>query len=141
MTDTGFDDPRRPLKRALRFGVIALGVVLLLSLAIWGGKYGLPGIWAALLGSAIGGTFVLTTAFLVLATAKTDPQTTQAVVLGSWLLKLVVFLVLMWVLRPLTFYNHTAMAVTTLVALIVLLGCETWGVITSRVTYVQPEER
>ncbi|RSZ66164.1 hypothetical protein EAH68_01025 [Corynebacterium hylobatis] len=131
-----FDDPRRPLLRAVRFGTIALVVITIISLAIWGGVRELPGIWGVLIGAAIGGGFVLLTAASVLFTSSTNPATTGAVVLGSWLLKVVVLLVVLFLIRDLTFYDRTALLVTTVVALIIVLATEVWGVITARVTYV-----
>lgn len=131
-----FDDPRRPLLRAVRFGSIALVVITIISLAIWGGLRDLSGIWGVLIGAAIGGGFVLLTAVSVLFTSSTNPATTGAVVLGGWLLKIVVLLIVLFLIRDLTFYDRTAMFVTTVVALIVVLATEVWGVITARVTYV-----
>ncbi|QGU04360.1 hypothetical protein [Corynebacterium comes] len=131
-----FDDPRRPLLRAVRFGTIALVIITIVSLAIWGGMRDLPGIWGVLLGAAIGGGFVLLTAASVLFTSSTNPATTGAVVLGSWLLKIVVLIIVLVIIRDLTFYDRTALAVTTVLALIVVLATEVWGVITARVTYV-----
>ncbi|AKK02884.1 hypothetical protein CEPID_05075 [Corynebacterium epidermidicanis] len=135
-SEVDFDDHRRPLMRAIRFGSIALLVVTLVSLVGWGYLRELPGIWGVLIGAAIGGGFVLLTAMSVLMTASTTPATTGAVVLGGWLLKIVVLLIAMYVLAGQTFYDRMAFFVTVVLALIVVLGTEVWGVITSRVTYV-----
>lgn len=131
-----YDDPRRPLLRAVRFGSIALAILTVISLAVWGGMRDLPGIWGVLIGAAIGGGFVLMTAASVLFTSSTNPATTGAVVLGSWLLKIVVLIIVLVLIRDLTFYDRTALLVTTVLALIVVLATEVWGVITARVTYV-----
>ena len=131
-----YDDPRRPLLRAVRFGTIALVVITIISLAVWGGMRDLPGIWGVLIGAAIGGGFVLLTAASVLFTSSTNPSTTGAVVLGSWLLKIVVLIIVLAVIRDLTFYDRTALLVTTVLALVVVLATEVGGVITARVTYV-----
>ena len=106
-----FDDHRRPLQRAIRFGSLALLTVSVVSLSIWGS---------------------------VLVTANTTPSTTGAVVLGSWLLKIVVLLGGLMVIRGMTFYDRWAFVVTTTLVLIAVLSVEVWSVITSRVTYVQP---
>lgn len=138
--DTGseseFDDPRRPLTRAVRLGAIALVVITTASLAIWGGIAGLPGIWGVLIGAAIGGGFVLLTALSVLVTSGSTPSTTMAVVLGGWLIKIVVLILVLLLIRDLDFYHTMAMFVTVVLALLVVLGTEVWGVITSKVTYV-----
>lgn len=131
-----YDDPRRPLLRALRFGTIALAVITIASLVIWGATRDLPGIWGVLLGAAIGGGFVLLTAVSVLLTSGTDAATTGLVVLGGWLLKIIVLLVVLFLLRGMDFYDPLALLVTTVVALLVVLATEVWGVVTARVTYI-----
>ncbi|MCZ9293996.1 hypothetical protein [Corynebacterium meitnerae] len=131
-----FDDPQAPLKRALKLGGWALVVLTIVSLAVWGGMRDLPGIWGVLIGAAIGGGFVLLTVVSVLATSNTSPSTTMAVVLGSWTLKLVVLIAVLFVLRGMDFYDTAALGVTVILALIVVLGSEVWGIMTTRATYV-----
>ncbi len=131
-----FDDHRRPLLRAVKFGSIALIVITLISLAVWGGLRDLPGIWGVLIGAALGGGFVLLTALSVLITSNTDAATTGAIVLGSWLLKIVVLIAVMAIIKNMEFYDTMALFVTVVLALIVVLAVEVWGVITARVTYV-----
>lgn len=135
-TTSEYDDPRRPLLRAVRFGAIALVIITIGSLAVWGGVRDLPGIWGVLIGAAIGGGFVLLTAVSVLFTSSTNPATTGAVVLGGWLLKIVVLILVLALIRDMMFYDRMALLVTTVLALIAVLATEVWGVITARVTYV-----
>lgn len=133
---SSFDDPRVPLQRALRFGSIALAIITVVSLAVWGGMRELPGIWGVLIGAAIGGGFVLITAASVLITSKSTPSTTMAVVLGGWLLKVVLLIVVLMIIQGMDFYDTMALFVTVVLALVVVLGTEVWGIITARVTYV-----
>lgn len=141
VTTSLYDDHRRPLQRALKLGLIALLVVTVISLATWGALRDLPGLWGALLGAGIGGSFMLLTVISVLATSRTSPSTTAAVVLGSWLLKIVVFLAIYIGIRDLYFYDHVALFVTVVAALICVLASEMWGIITTNVTYVVPEQQ
>ncbi|MEX3514351.1 MULTISPECIES: hypothetical protein [unclassified Corynebacterium] len=122
--------------RAVRFGSMALVVVTVLSLVGWGWAKDLPGIWGVLLGAAIGGGFVLLTALSVLVTANSSPSTTMAVVLGGWLVKVVLLIIVLLAVRGMDFYDNVALFVTVIFALIIVLGTEVWGIITSRVTYV-----
>lgn len=131
-----FDDHRRPMVRAVRFGSMALAVVTVLSLVGWGWAKDLPGIWGVLLGAAIGGGFVLLTALSVLVTANSSPSTTMAVVLGGWLVKVVLLIIVLLAIRGMDFYDNVALFMTVILALIIVLGTEVWGIITSRVTYV-----
>ncbi|WIM68631.1 hypothetical protein QP027_04365 [Corynebacterium breve] len=131
-----YEDPKRPLLRALKLGAWALVILTVASLALWGGLRDLPGIWGVLIGAAIGGGFVLFTVISVLLTANTTPATTLAVVLGGWLVKILVLILILAWLRDMDFYDQAALGVTTIVALIVVLATEVWGAITTRVTYV-----
>lgn len=131
-----FDDPVLPLKRALRFGSIALVAITIISLAVWGGMRGMPGIWGVLVGAGIGGGFVLLTVLSVLAASKTSPTNTIIVVMGSWLIKLLVLIVILAVIRDMDFYDKMALFVTVVLALIATLGTEAWGVVSARVSYV-----
>lgn len=123
--------------RALKYGWISLIVATIASLAAWGGMRDLPGIWGVLLGASIGGGFMLMTVLSVLAASNTTAATTGAVVLGSWLLKIIVLLIVLFVLRGQDFYDRLAFVVTVALALVVVLASEVWGVITTKVTYVQ----
>ena len=131
-----FDDHRRPLQRAVKLGTITLIVLTVISLAIWGGLRDLPGIWGVLIGAAIGGRFVILTALSVLITSNTDAATTGAIVLGSWLLKIVVLIIVLVMIRDMQFYDTVALFVTVILALVVVLTMEVWAVMTSRVTYI-----
>ncbi|HCT13331.1 MAG TPA: hypothetical protein DIW82_00650 [Corynebacterium nuruki] len=134
--DGDITDHRRPLLRAARLGGIGIAVLTVISLAVWGGSRELPGIWGVLIGAAIGGGFVLATVGIVLLTSNTTPQTTMIVVLGSWLLKFIVVLVILLLIKDMDFYDHTAMAVTVILALVVGLATESVGVLRTTTTYV-----
>ena len=58
-TDTDFEDQRRPLVRAVKFGALALAALTVISLVVWGLVGGAPGLWGVVIGAAIGGGFVL----------------------------------------------------------------------------------
>lgn len=89
-----------------------------------------------LIGAAMAGGFLLVTVVSMLFTASTTPTTTGAVVLGTWLMKVIVVFLVLVLIRDLEFYSHVAFFVTLLMTLIVVLVAEAYGVITSRVTYL-----
>lgn len=126
------------LRRAVAFGAGALLVLMALSAALWWAVDGTPGLWGALLGAALGGVFVLLTAIVVIATARTSPQVTGAVLLGTWLLKLIVAIGVVAALKPLDFYSRRAFALTIVVAMVVVLASETVAVLRTRAPYVEP---
>lgn len=130
------DDHTWPLKRALRISAVALAIIGIASLAIWGWLRDLPGIWGALIGLAIGGSFMIITVVVTLLTANSNPATTMAVMLGSWLAKIAVVLVIILSIKQMDFYDTTALAVTVLISMVVLLVAETWSVTKAQNVYV-----
>lgn len=126
------------LRKAVRLGVVALLGLAVISAVVWTLVDGTPGLWGALMGAAIGGAFVLTTAVVVIATARSAPQTTAAVLLGTWLIKLLVAIVVVAVLDRFDFYSRPAFAVTIILALVVVLAGETWAILKTRTPYVEP---
>lgn len=126
------------LRKALVRGAVALVVLMMLSAGLWAALDGTPGLWGALLGAAIGGVFVLLTAVVVVATARTSPTVTGAVLLGTWLLKLIVAIGLVAALKPLDFYSKRAFALTIVVAMVVVLVTETLAIIRHPAPSVEP---
>lgn len=148
MTDAPAPDDRpaesphtAALRKAVRLGVLALAVLAVVSAIVWALADGMSGLWGALMGAGIGGAFVLTTAIVVVATAHSAPQTTAAVLLGTWLLKLVVAMGVVAALDRFDFYSRPAFAVTIIAALVVVLAGETWAILKSRAPYVEPTVR
>ncbi|MEV0360440.1 hypothetical protein AB0H71_30730 [Nocardia sp. NPDC050697] len=126
------------MRAALRYGVIGLGVLLVASVALATALAGTAGLWGALLGSAIGGGFILATAAMVLFTGKLAPSTAQLVILASWAGKLLLALVVIGVLRRFDFFDPVALFLTVVAALLIVLGAETYGVLSQKVPYVDP---
>ncbi|WP_227998800.1 hypothetical protein [Nocardia australiensis] len=133
---TPIPGPDAPLKAALRYGVIGLIVLVVLSVAIASAAAGVPGLWGALIGAAIGGGFILTTAAVVLFGAKLPPSTAGLVMLVSWVGKLLVALVVVAVLQRFDFYDRMALFLTVVGALLIVLGAETYGILRQKVPYV-----
>ncbi|WP_433624121.1 hypothetical protein [Nocardia sp. CA-120079] len=128
--------PDAPLKAALRYGVIGLAVLVVVSVAIASAVAGLSGLWGALLGAAIGGGFILTTAAVVLFGAKLPASTAGLVMLVSWVGKLLVAMIVIAVLQRFDFYDRMALFLTVVGSLLIVLGAETYGVLRQKVPYV-----
>ncbi|WP_405179851.1 hypothetical protein OG225_40140 [Nocardia sp. NBC_01377] len=135
-TPTPVPGPDAPLRAALRYGLIGLAVLIVLSVAIATATAGVEGLWGALLGAAIGGGFILTTAAVILFGAKLPPSTAGLVMLVSWVGKVLVVLIVAGVLNNFDFYNRTALFLTVIGALLIVLGAETYGVLRQKVPYV-----
>lgn len=128
------------LRVAVRLGGLALVALAVVSAVVWTLVDGMPGLWGALMGAALGGAFVLITAIVVIATAGAAPQTTAAVLLGTWLLKLIVAIGVVAVIDRFDFYSRPAFAVTIIAALVVVLAAETWGILKTKTPYIEPEQ-
>ncbi|PXX66267.1 hypothetical protein DFR70_10312 [Nocardia tenerifensis] len=135
-TPTPVQGPDAPLKAALRYGLIGLGVLVVLSVAIGAAAAGTAGLWGALIGSAIGGGFILTTAAVVLFGAKLPPSTAGMVMLASWVGKMLVALLVIAILNQFEFYDRMVLFLTVIGALVIVLGAETYGVVRQKVPYV-----
>ncbi|MFI9506663.1 hypothetical protein [Nocardia sp. NPDC052566] len=128
--------PDAPLRSALRYGLIGLAVLVVLAVAIGSAVSGLSGLWGALIGAAIGGGFILTTAAVVLFGAKLPPTTAGLVMLVSWVGKMLVALIVIAVLNRFDFYDRVVLFLTVVGALLIVLGAETYGVLRQKVPYV-----
>lgn len=133
-------DPTAALRRGLRYGLLGLLVLAVCGVIIASLVAGVAGLWGALIGAAVGGGFILCTMLAVLLTAKLPAVTAGAVLLGSWLLKMILAIVVLAVLDPLDFYNKQAMVIVIVLSLVIVLGAETYGVLKTKVPYVTPAE-
>lgn len=77
----------------------------------------MPGVWAALVATAIGLFFTGTTVVLIYLVVGRGPELLQLVLLGGWIVKMGVVLVLLLWLRNLDFYHRE-----TFVAVLILLA-------------------
>ncbi|WP_054815905.1 hypothetical protein [Nocardia arizonensis] len=136
LTPTPVPGPDAPLRAALRYGLAGLAVLVVASVAIGSAVAGVPGLWGALLGAAIGGGFILTTAAVILFGAKLPPSTAGLVMLVSWVAKVLVVLVVVGVLNQFAFYDRAVLFLTVIGALLIVLGAETYGVLRQKVPYV-----
>lgn len=126
------------MKSAVKWGVMGL-IALAVVGALLGGLFaGKEGVYGALIGAAVGGGFILFTALGVLLTAKLPALTAGAVLLGTWLLKMILAMVVLFVLSDMDFYNKTALVLVIIMSLVVVLGAETYGVLGTKIPYVDP---
>ncbi len=132
-------DPTAALRRGLRYGLLGLLVLAVGGVIVGSLVAGVSGVWGALLGAAVGGGFILCTVLAVLLTAKLPATTAGAVLLGSWLLKMILAIVALALLDSLDFYHRPTMVAVIALSLVVVLGAETYGVLQTKVPYVTPE--
>ncbi|QKT06847.1 hypothetical protein HUN08_06300 [Gordonia sp. X0973] len=131
-----FTDPLGALKVGLRYGVIGLVLLIVIGLAVWWPLRGTPGLWGVLIGASVGGAFILITLVVVLVTSNLPPFTSMYVILGSWFLKMLAAIVVMAILKNMTFYDKGALVSMLIGTIVVVLGAEFYGVLRTRVPYV-----
>lgn len=129
-------DQFAPLRAAVRYGLIGLVVLTVVSVGISVAAAGTPGLWGSIIGVAIGGGFVITTALSVALTTRFPASAVGALLLGGWLVKMVIALIVLVALKDADFYNRYALGLTILGALVVVLGAEVFGVVKTKVAYV-----
>jgi hypothetical protein len=128
-------------ERALRYGgVVTLGIAIVGSVLGFL-VAGLPGVYSALLGAGLAAVFMGLTAASILVASKVSSGSMLdtrflAIVLGTWLTKLVVFLgVALW-LRGLPWLDPVVFFVASLVAVVGFLVVDIVALQTSRIPTV-----
>ena len=132
---------RAVFRTALRDVLVLLGALTVLGVAIGALVAGLPGVWGALLGVGVALLFSATTVWAMLRTVDASPTTTAAVVMGSWLAKMVVLIVILVVLRGMDFYDRWVFAGVLLVGVIGSAVLDYRAVSRGRIPYVEPDGR
>ncbi|MCB2174889.1 MAG: hypothetical protein KQH57_03715 [Actinomycetales bacterium] len=135
------DAVRAVLRRALRHLLW-----LLAALAVAGSVFGwfvagAAGVWGALIGVGVALVFSGTTVLAHLRTADAPATTTGAVILGSWLAKMALLVVLLAVLDGLTFYDRTVLVAVLVVGVVGSAYLDYLAVTKERVPYVDPAPR
>jgi hypothetical protein len=132
------------LTRALRYGgILTLAIAVVGSIIGWL-VAGQAGLVSALIGAGITAIFMAFTAVSIMIASKVA-RTEESVmlffgiILGSWLLKFVVFIFLMVVLREQPFIDPIIMFVSILAAVIGSLVVDVLAYVRSRVPYVDVE--
>ncbi|WP_235831509.1 hypothetical protein [Gordonia zhaorongruii] len=138
LIETVSDDPNAPLKAGLRYGSWGLLVLVVVGLLVWWPFKGTPGLWGVLIGAAVGGGFVLTTAVSILVTIRLSPSAMMGALMGSWVVKMLIAIIVTASIRNMDFYDKGALVSMLIGAIVAVLGAELWGVLSTRTTYTNP---
>jgi hypothetical protein len=147
MTHPTPEQPARPgdspevsavFRRALRDMGVLVAACLVLGVGIGYLVAGTPGVWGAVIGAGIALLFSGTTTLSMLLTSHTAPGRMMAVIMGTWLGKLAVVIVLLAVLRGMDFYDRYVLAAVVAVAVIGSALLDYRAVARGRVPYVTP---
>lgn len=115
----------------LTAGAAVLGV--LVGLLVAGG----PGVWGALLAAGLGLVFTFTTVATLRFLAGRGPELLQIVLVGGWLVKMALVVVVMLWLREQTFYHRGVFFGTLVIVLLGAVAIEMYSVATARIPAVE----
>jgi hypothetical protein len=125
-------------RHALRGMLVLLAALAVLGVGIGALVAGRRGVWGALIGIALALVFSGTTVVSMLVTAGSSLQKLAAVVMGAWLGKVVVVIVVLALLQDLDFYDKPVLAVVLLVGVVGSAFLDYRSVSRGRVPYVEP---
>jgi hypothetical protein len=134
-------EPPEPLQRVLRVGLLGFAAAApVVALLGWWAD-GTAGLLGALLGLVLPAAFFGVTAAVGLGTRHLSPAAMGAVVLASWLAKLVLLIVVLVVADRSQAWSRPVFGVVFLTATAAWLGLEAWMVLKARQPYVVPSSR
>lgn len=113
-------------------GLTVLGVGIGLAVA------GTAGLWGALIGVGLALVFSGTTIVAMLRTLRSSPAAMAGVVMGTWLAKVVVVVVVLALIKDQDFYSKPVLAVVLLVGVLGSAYLDYRAVTRAHVPYVEP---
>ena len=125
-------------RTSLRLTLWLLGALLVLGVGIGWLVAGVEGVWGALIGVGLALVFSGTTVVAMLRTAHSSAQTMAIVVMGTWLAKLAVVVVVLAILRGQDFYSRGVLAVVLIVGVVGSAFLDYRAVTRARIPYVEP---
>lgn len=126
-------------RRALRDTGMLLGVLAVVGIGAGALLAGLPGVWGALIGVGLALVFSGTTVVAMLRTLHSAPTTMAAVVMGTWLAKVLVVVVVLALLRDHDFYSRGVLAAVLALGVVGSAVLDFRAVQNGRVPYVEPD--
>jgi len=101
---------------------------------------GADGLWTALIGSAIALVFTSLTVLSVLFGARLPLGGFYGLVLGGWLLKILLFAVLMAALQRMDFIHGPTLFFAIVLSVLGSLGIDSWVVLRSRIPTIDSRD-
>ncbi|MCP2266172.1 hypothetical protein ACFQHV_16935 [Promicromonospora thailandica] len=127
------------LRSALRDSLLLVAGLAVLGSLVGLLVAGVPGLWGALIGAALAAFFCGATVLSMLWTVGKGAVTMGAVVMGGWIAKMVVLIVVMAVLTQFDFYDRVVLFVVLLLGAVGSALLDYRAVKNARVTYVDPD--
>jgi len=128
---------RTPMRAVLRIGSLVFLLAVPLATVVGFAIDGSAGGWGAFLGMAIPFAFFTGTVIVALLTVRVSVGAFGAVVLGSWVIKLIMLLAVLFLLRDAEFFNRPIFFFSFLIGTAGYLTLEALVVIKTRVPYIE----
>ncbi len=125
-------------RTSLRTVLWLLGALLVIGVPAGWLVAGAAGVWGALIGVGLALVFSVTTVVAMLRTADSNAQTMALVVMGTWLAKVAVVIVVLAILRGQDFYSRGVLAVVLIVGVVGSAYLDYRAVTRARMPYVEP---
>ena len=132
---------RAALLRATRTAALLCLVAAVVTAGVAYAVVGLPGVWGTVVGYGLALAFLATTTLVGSRTAGGDPVRVAGAVLGSWLVKVVVVGVVLYLLRDATFYDPVALFAGIVVGMVITLWVEYRTLTAAQIPYVDTSGR
>ena len=132
------DPVRAVFRTALRDMLGLLAVLAVLGIGLGALLAGTAGVWGALIGVGLALLFSGTTVASMLLTSRAPATTMAAVVMGAWLGKVIVLIVVLALLRDEDFYHRGVLAVVLVAGVVGSALLDLRAVRVGRVPYVTP---
>jgi hypothetical protein len=126
-------------KRVLLLGLVLISAIALVGSIVGFLSFGFRGVVSALIGAAMATLFVSLTATSVWFGSRLSLAGFFAIVLGGWLLKLVLFLILVVLLRNSDFIVGGVIFFTLVSAVLGSLAVDAWVFTRSRIPLISGE--
>ncbi len=129
---------RAVLRTALRDTLLLVGALLVLGVAVGALVSGVPGVWGALVGAALAAFFCATTIWSMMRSVGSSPAAMAGLVMGTWIAKVIVLVVVLALLRGADFYDRLVLFVVLALGAVGSALLDYRAVKGGRVPYVQP---
>jgi hypothetical protein len=119
-------------KKVLGWGALLIAAIAVIASLLGWLLAGTNGLISALIGAAIAFAFVSLTALSVWLGGKLNLGGFYGVVLGGWILKVLIFLIIVGVLRQADFINGPTLFFTLVASILGSLGIDSWVFLKAR---------
>lgn len=123
------------LRRAVLLTAIVAVVIAVVGGVIGYLVVGTDGLWSALIGTGLAVVFAVITAFTLMAALNRPITLFFGIIMGSWLLKIVVFMALLALVTSLDFVHPVVLFLSVVAAVVGTLAVDTIVVMNARQSY------